>query len=108
VPRPATLRVGSLLLDPAAHTVDRAGTPVELTAKEFAVLELLMRHQGDVVSRTAILDSLWDFAESPDSNVIDQHIGALRRKVDRPFGRDDIETVRGAGYRLRTEEGPRP
>lgn len=99
--RPAILQAGDLELDPASRRVTRAGQRIELTAKEFALLELLMRHRGDVLSRTHILEHVWDFAYDPSSNVVDQYIGSLRRKLDRPFGRDDVQTVRGAGYRLR-------
>jgi len=100
VARPAILEAGDLRLDPGARRVSRAGTEIDLTAKEFALLELLMRRRGEVLTRTYILEHVWDFAYDPTSNVIDQYIGSLRRKVDRPFGRCDIETVRGAGYRL--------
>jgi two-component system OmpR family response regulator len=99
--RAPVLEVGDLTLDPAAHSVHRAGQNVELTAKEFALLELLMRHPGEVLSRTRILEHVWDFAYDPSSNVVDQYIAYLRRKIDKPFDRDDVETVRGAGYRLR-------
>jgi two-component system, OmpR family, response regulator len=99
--RPATLEVGDLRLDPATHKVWRGETPVALSPKEMALLELLMRHPDEVVTRTQILDHVWDFAYDGLSNVVDQYIAYLRRKVDRPFGRDDIETVRGVGYRLR-------
>ncbi len=101
VARAAPIEVGDLRLDPAAMTVTRGEVPVELTAKELAVLELLMRHAGQVLTRTRILDEVWDFAAYPNSNVVDQYVGYLRRKVDKPFGRSDIETVRGFGYRLR-------
>jgi two-component system OmpR family response regulator len=103
--RPAVLRTRDLSLDPATRRVTRGGHHVELTAKEFALLELLMRHQGDVLSRTFILEHVWDFAYDPTSNVVDQYIGSLRRKLDRPFDRDDVQTVRGAGYRLRGDNG---
>jgi two-component system, OmpR family, response regulator len=99
--RPSVLTVGDLQLDPAAHRVTRAGADVDLTAKEFALLELLMRHAGQVLTRDRILEHVWDFAYVAGSNVVDQYVGYLRRKLDRPFGREDIETVRGAGYRLR-------
>ncbi len=101
--RPAVLSNGDLTLDPAARRVARAGKRIELTAKEFALLELLMRHRGDVLTRTFILEHAWDFAFDPTSNIIDQYMASLRRKIDRPFGRTDVETVRGAGYRLRRE-----
>jgi two-component system OmpR family response regulator len=98
--RPTVLAVGDLLLDPAARTVHRNGIPVSLTAKEFAVLEYLMRHPGQVISRTRFLEHVWDFAHDGDSNIVDVYMRFLREKVDRPFGRRSIETVRGAGYRL--------
>jgi two-component system OmpR family response regulator len=104
--RPAILQAGDLVLDPAARRVTRAGQRIELTAKEFALLELLMRRRGDVLSRTQILEHVWDFTYDPSSNVVDQYIGSLRRKLDKPFDRDDVQTVRGAGYRLRgADEG---
>jgi two-component system OmpR family response regulator len=102
--RPAVLTVGDLVLDPAARTVSRGETPIDLTAKEFALLELLMRNAGQVLSRSRILDHVWDFAYDAASNVVDQYVAYLRRKIDKPFGRDDLETVRGAGYRLRAPD----
>jgi two-component system OmpR family response regulator len=99
--RPAVLAVGDLRLDPALHRVWRGDTEVALSPKEMALLELLLRHAGEVVTRTQILDHVWDFAYGGTSNVVDQYIGYLRKKVDRPFGQADIETVRGVGYRLR-------
>jgi two-component system OmpR family response regulator len=102
-PRPAILRVGDLTLDPTTRTVARAGAPIELTPKEFALLEYLMRHVGEVLSRTRLIEHVWDFAYDGDSNVVDVYVRYLRNKVDRPFGRESIETVRGAGYRLREE-----
>jgi two-component system, OmpR family, response regulator len=101
--RPAVLTVGDLLLDPAGHEVHRAGTPVELSPKEFALLQLFMRHPGEALSRSTILDRVWDFAYDGTSNVVDVYVRYLRDKIDRPFGRDSIETVRGVGYRLRSE-----
>ncbi len=103
--RPPVLEVGDLHIDPARHRAWRGDFELELSPKEMALLELLMRHAGDVVSRTQILDHVWDFAYSGISNVVDQYIGYLRKKVDRPFGRDDIETVRGVGYRFRSGAG---
>jgi two-component system OmpR family response regulator len=103
--RPAALRVGDLTLDPAARRVTRDGAPIELTAREFALLEYLMRHPGEVLSRTRLIEHVWDFAYEGDSNVVDVYIRYLRQKIDRPFGRASLETVRGAGYRLR-EEAP--
>jgi two-component system OmpR family response regulator len=102
--RPATLAVGDLSLDPATRRVHRGTTEVALTPKEFALLDLFMRHPGDVLTRTRILEHVWDFAFGGDSNVVDVYVRYLREKVDRPFGRSSIETVRGSGYRLRDEE----
>jgi two-component system, OmpR family, response regulator len=101
--RPTIYEVGDLRLDPATHRAWRGGTEVALSPKEMALLGLLMRNAGRVVTRTEIIDHVWDFAYDGVSNVVDQYIGYLRKKVDRPFARDDIETVRGIGYRLRDE-----
>jgi len=101
--RPAVVMVDDLLLDPASRSVSRAGTSIELTAREFALLELLLRHPGEVLTRTRILEHVWDFAYDGGSNVVDVYIRYLREKVDRPFGRHSIETVRGSGYRFRRE-----
>jgi two-component system, OmpR family, response regulator len=101
--RPALLEVGDLRVDPATHRAWRGDVELSLSPKEMALLELLMRHPGEVVTRTQILDHVWDFAYDGLSNVVDQYIGYLRRKVDRPFARADIATVRGVGYRLRDE-----
>ncbi len=101
--RPALVRVGDLCLDPAGRRVTRGETEVELTGKEFSLLEFLMRHAGDVVTRTQMIEHVWDFAYDGDSNVVDVYVRYLRMKVDRPFGRDSIQTVRGSGYRLRLE-----
>ncbi len=100
VDRPVVMEVGTLTLDPAAHTAYRGDDLLELTAKEFAVLELLMRHPGEALTRTRILQHVWDVAYDATSNVVDQHIGLLRKKIDRPYAREDIQTVRGVGYRL--------
>lgn len=101
--RPAELRAGDLSLDPATRVVRRGEVEVELSAREFALLELLLRRQGEVLSRAEILDRVWDPAYDGTSNVVDVYVGYLRNKLDRPFGRHTIETVRGAGYRLRSE-----
>lgn len=98
--RPATLAVGDLTLDPASRLVRRGETRVETTAREFAVLEFLMRRPGQVVSKAEILDGVWDFAFEGDPNIVEVYIGHLRSKIDRPFGRDSIRTIRGAGYRI--------
>ena len=106
VERPNELCAADLRLDPATRRVWRAGTELDLSAKEFAVLELFLRHPGEVLTRSRILENVWDFAYDGVSNVVDQYVLYLRRKIDRPFGIEQLETVRGAGYRLRTE--PRP
>jgi two-component system OmpR family response regulator len=99
--RPAVVEVGELRFDPATHRAWRRDTELELSPKEMALLEFFLRHPGDVLTRTRILEHVWDFAYDGGSNVVDQYVAYLRRKVDKPFGRDDIETVRGVGYRLR-------
>jgi two-component system OmpR family response regulator len=101
--RPVVLRAGDLRLDPAAKAVSRAGNAISLSAKEFALLELFLRRKGEVLSRTQILEHVWDFAYDGTSNVVDVYVRYLREKIDRPFGCDSIETVRGSGYRLRPE-----
>lgn len=100
-PRPVTLAVGDLRLDPAAKRAWRGAAELRLSPKEFALLELFLRHPGRVLTRSEILDALWDFAFDPASNVVDQYVRYLRAKIDAPFGRNDLETVRGVGYRLR-------
>ncbi len=102
-PRPTALEVGDLSLDPAAHRVLRGDRPIELTGKEFALLEFLMRHREEVLSRATLTEHVWDFAHEGDSNLIDVHIRNLRMKIDHPFGRASIETVRRVGYRLRDD-----
>ena len=99
--RPARLVVGDLELDPATHTVTRAGTEVRLTSRELALLEFLMRRRGEVVTKAEILGNVWDYAFEGDPNIVEVYMGRLRRKIDRPFGRADIETLRGSGYRIR-------
>ena len=98
--RPSSLTVGDLVLNPATREVHRGDTPVTLSAKEFALLHELMRRHGQTLSRTYLIDHVWDFAYDGGSNVVDVYIRYLRDKVDRPFGRGTIQTVRGAGYRL--------
>jgi two-component system OmpR family response regulator len=98
--RPAILQAGDVTLDPSAHVVTRAGQPVELSAREFALLEFLMRRAGQVLTRTAILEHVWDYRFDGDSNVVDVYIGYLRRKLEEPFGAPLIRTVRGVGYVL--------
>jgi two-component system OmpR family response regulator len=104
VERPPVLEVGDLRLDPAAHRAWRGDRELDLSAKEFALLELFMRRPGITLSRTQLLDGAWDFAFESRSNVIDVYVRYLRQKIDRPFGRDSIETVRGVGYRLRAAD----
>ena len=101
--RPPVLEVGDLRLDPATHRVTRGGKEVELSPKEFALLDLFMRHQDEVLSRTKILEHVWDFAYDGTSNVVDVYVRYLREKIDRPFDRRTLETVRGVGYRLRSD-----
>ena len=96
--RPAVLEVDDVILDPAAHMVTRAGRPVSLSAREFALLEFLMRHPGQVLSRARILEHVWDYNYEGFSNVVDVYVGYLRRKLERPFGRTFVRTVRGVGY----------
>ena len=102
--RPTVLAEGDLRLDPAARRVWRAEHEIELSPKEFSLLELFLRHPGVVLTRSQIIDAVWDFAYDGGSNVVDQYVNYLRRKIDRPFGRSDLETVRGVGYRLRHEQ----
>ena len=85
----------------AARRAWRAGTELRLSSKEFSLLELFLRYPGEVLTRSRIIEAVWDFAYDGGSNVIDQYVNYLRRKIDAPFGRHDIETVRGMGYRLR-------
>jgi two-component system, OmpR family, response regulator len=103
-PRPTVLAVGDLELDPGARRVRRAGTDIRLTAREFALLEFLMRKGGDVAPKSEILDHVWGMDFAGDPNVVEVYVGYLRRKIDQPFGVDTIETVRGAGYRLAVPE----
>ncbi len=103
--RPAILEAGDLKLDPAAQRVWRGETDIALSGKELALLELLMRRAGEVVSRYELLSHAWDMSYDNRSNVVTVHIKHLRDKIDRPFGRSAIETVRGSGYRLRVDGG---
>jgi len=99
--RPAVLSEGDLKLDPASKQAWRGEAELQLSPKEFSLLELFLRHPGVVLTRSQILDAAWDFAYSGTSNVVDQYVTYLRKKIDVPFGRHDLETVRGMGYRLR-------
>jgi two-component system, OmpR family, response regulator len=99
--RPVVLAAGDLKLDPASKRAWRDGTELRLSPKEFTLLELFLKYPGAVLTRSQILDAAWDFAYDGTSNVVDQYVTYLRRKIDTPFGRHDLETVRGMGYRLR-------
>ena len=101
VERPAVLEVGTLKLDPAGRRVWRGDTEVSLSAKEFQLLETFMRHPGEVLSRYQLLEHAWDYDYENRSNIVDVYVRYLRDKIDRPFGVNQLETVRGAGYRLR-------
>ena len=101
--RPAVVEVGDLRLDPATRRVWRDGAEIQLSAKEFALLEAFMQRPDQVLSRDRLLQHAWDFAYEPRSNVVDVYVRYLREKIDRPFGRATLETVRGMGYRLRAE-----
>jgi two-component system OmpR family response regulator len=103
VERPPVLTVGGLRLDPAAHRAWRGETELDLSAKEFALLELFMRRPGAVLTRGRLLEGAWDIAFESRSNVVDVYVRYLREKIDRPFGCDSIETVRGVGYRMRAD-----
>ncbi len=101
VPRPTTLTAGDLVLDPATRTVRRGDASIDLSMREFSILQVLMRHAGQVMSRTQILEHVWDSARESDSNIVDVYVRMLREKIDRPFGRSTIQTIRGAGYLLK-------
>jgi two-component system, OmpR family, response regulator len=103
VERPVVLEVGDLRLDPATHQVWRGDTEISLSAKEFSLLEAFMRRPGELLSRFQLLEHAWDYEYENRSNVVDVYVRYLREKIDRPFGADSIETVRGAGYRLRRD-----
>jgi len=101
--RPAVLSLGDLRLHPATREVWRGDTEIQLSPKEFSLLETFMRRPGQVLSRLHLLEHAWDFAYENRSNVVDVYIRHLRRKIDEPFGRHTLETVRGAGYRVRSD-----
>jgi two-component system, OmpR family, response regulator len=105
VERPTVLEVGSLRLDPATRQAWRDNEEISLSAREFALLEAFMRRPGQVLSRLQLLEAAWDYGYEHRSNVIEVYIGYLRDKIDRPFGVDSLETVRGFGYRLRRNGG---
>jgi len=101
--RPVRLEVGDLVVDPSTHEVWRAGVAVTLTAREFAVLEYLARHAGQAITRTAVLDHVWDENFEGATNIVDVYVGYLRRKLEQPFDRPLIRTIRGVGYALEGE-----
>jgi DNA-binding response OmpR family regulator len=103
--RPSVLSAGDLRLDPAARTVHRGEQEIALTPREFAVLELLLRRRGEVLSKREILENVWDAHYDGDDNVVEVYVGYLRRKIDQPYDRRALETVRGAGYRLADDGG---
>lgn len=98
--RPSVLEVGDLRMDPATHEVSRAGTPIELTPREFTLLEYFMRHPGEVLSKTELVEHVWDMNFDGPLNVVEVYVGYLRRKIDEAFGVRSLATVRGFGYRL--------
>jgi two-component system OmpR family response regulator len=103
--RPAVVQVGDLRLDPALHRAWRGEEELDLSAKEYALLELFMRRAGQTLTRLQLLEGAWDISFESRSNLVDVYVRYLREKIDRPFGRDSIETVRGVGYRLREDGG---
>jgi DNA-binding response OmpR family regulator len=104
-PRPAVLRAGDLSLDPGSRVVRRGETGIELTAREFAMLEYLMRRADQVVPKSELLDHVWESSDTADLNVVEVYAGYLRRKIDAPFGRAALRTLRGAGYQLAADGG---
>jgi two-component system, OmpR family, response regulator len=105
IERPTVLEVGELRLDPATHEVWRGQQPIELSAREFGLMETFMRRPGQVFTQPQLLDAAWDLGYEQRSNVVEVYVRYLREKVDRPFGVQSIETVRGVGYRLRKDGG---
>jgi DNA-binding response OmpR family regulator len=104
-PRPAVLQAGDLSLDPGTRQVRRGGTEISLTPREFALLEYLLRRAGQVVSKATLLEHVWDSFDTTELNAVEVYAGYLRRKIDVPFGRAALQTVRGAGYRLAADGG---
>ena len=100
VARPAVLTVGDLSLDPARHEVRRAAGLIGLTRTEFALLEYLMRHAGEALTRQRLVEHVWDYAFDGDPRILDVYVRALREKIDRPYRRSSLQTVRGTGYRI--------
>jgi len=98
--RPTVLQAGDLHYDPAIRQVSRGGQPIDATAREIAILEFLLRRAGQVVAKREILEHVWDFDFDGDQNIVEVYVSSLRKKIDAPFDRRSIQTVRGAGYRL--------
>jgi DNA-binding response OmpR family regulator len=103
--RPVVLEAGDLRLDPASHRCWRGDVEVELTPREFSLLEFLLRRKGEVLPKREILDHVWDYDFEGDPNIVEVYVRHLREKLDRPFGRETVRTVRGAGYRLESDGG---
>lgn len=103
--RPSVLEAGDIRLDPSTRSVTRGGTPIDLTAREYAVLEYLLRRRGEVVTKREVIENVWDFDFEGDPNIVEVYVRHLRNKLDRPFGREAIETLRGFGYRLADNGG---
>jgi two-component system OmpR family response regulator len=103
--RPSMLTTGDLVLDPATHRVWRADTVVELTPRQFSLLEFLMRRPGEVISKAEILEHVWDFAFDGDPNIVEVYVRQLRQRIDHPFGRASLQTVRLVGYRVDPDGG---
>ena len=103
--RPTVLQVGDLSLDPAKRLVCRGDVEISLTPREFSVLEFLMRHPGDVLGKLDILNNVWDWAFEGDPNIVEVYVGYLRKKIDAPFGKKSLQTVRGVGYRIAADGG---
>lgn len=101
--RPAVLAVGDLTLDPALHRVRRGDCGISLTRTEFALLEYFMRYPGSVLTRRTLIEHVWDYAFEGDPRIVNVYVRSLRNKIDRPFGRSSLETVRGLGYRVRDD-----
>jgi two-component system, OmpR family, response regulator len=103
--RPAVLEAGDLRMDPATRELWRGRVPVRLTPRQFSLLELFLRYPGEVLSKRTILDHVWDFAFEGDPNIVEVYVRQLRLRIDEPFGRNALQTVRGAGYRLAADGG---
>ena len=103
--RPSILTAGDISLDPANRSVMRGEAPIDLTSREYAVLEYLLRRRGEVVTKREVIENVWDFDFEGDPNIVEVYVRHLRNKIDRPFGREAIQTLRGAGYRLGSDGG---